>query len=89
MIIRMSLPVFQNGTWITYPLPKPVDALWSQSNIFQAASFYAAALSQGYEPNESAILAEAYIHKKVYNGLQYHDSLENKLKSIMSRVEKA
>ena len=79
--------VFRKGQWLTYPLPKPVDAMWSSKHTFQAASFYATALSQGYSTDESASLAEAHIHKQVYTGLVFDKNLERKLQQIMSRAE--
>ena len=85
----MTTRVFRKGQWLTYNLPKPVDTMWSQKHIFQAASFYATALSQGYSTDESASLAEAYIHKQVYPGLGYEKSLEQKLQQIMGRAETA
>ena len=83
----MSVPVFRKGAWIQYPIPAQVDSLWSESHLFQAASFYATALSQGYSPSESASLAESYIHKQVYPGLRYSTSVERKISRITGHVE--
>lgn len=85
----MSVPVFRKGTWIHYTIPVSMNPLWSESHIFQAASFYATALSQGEKPSDSSIYAEAYINKHIYPGIQYNKALEIKLQQIMDRVERA
>lgn len=82
-----SIPVFRKGQWIEYSVPTCLDPLWSRENLYQAASFYGTAVSQGYSPSESAALAEAYIMKKIYSGLEYPSLLESKLKKIMGHVE--
>lgn len=84
-----TVPVFRQGAWIHYPLPSTVNALWSQEHIFKAASLYATALSQGYSPDESAMLAEAYVNKLIFTGIQYNRSLESRLAQIMDRAERA
>ncbi len=86
---RMSIPVFRKGSWIQYPIPSSIDPLWSKKHLFRAASFYATALSQGYSPSESAVLAESFVHKEVYPGLQFSRQLERKLELIKDRVETA
>lgn len=78
-----SLPVFRKGVWIQYPLPSFVDPLWSQANLFQAASLYATALSKGFSSAESASLAECFIHKQVYTDLQYSNHIERKLERLL------
>ena len=85
----MSIPVFRKGSWIQYPLPTAIDPLWSKKHLFRAASFYATALSQGYSPSESAVLAESFVHKEAYPGLQFSKQLERKLQQVMDHVEKA
>ena len=85
----MSIPVFRKGTWILYPVPPQQDALWNKSHLLKAASFYALALSQGVSSEESAILAECFVNKEVYPGLNYNARLQRKLELIMSRVETA
>ena len=81
------IPVFRKGQWIEYSVPVCLDPLWSKADLYQAAAFYGTAVSQGYSPSESAALAEAYIMKKIYSGLEYPLMLESKLKKIMGRVE--
>jgi hypothetical protein len=83
----MSIPVFRKGSWIEYPLPRVIDPLWSKKHLFRAASFYATALSQGYSPSESTVLAESYIHKEVYPGLQFSRQLERKLELVRDHAE--
>ena len=83
----MSIPVFRKGSWIQYPIPAVVDPLWSKKHLFRAASFYATALSQGYSPSESASLAESFVHKEAYPGLEFPRHVERKLQAIKDRVE--
>jgi hypothetical protein len=78
-----SIAVFRKGTWIQYPLPSFVDPLWSQPHLFQAASFYATALSKGFSPSESASLAECFVHKQVYTNLRYGNQIERKLENLL------
>lgn len=80
-----ATPVFQKGKWILYPGHQ--DPLWSSANQLQAASFYATALSKGYEPEESEGLATAYINKQIYKGLVYLPPLEKKLCMVMCPSE--
>ena len=77
------IPVFRKGAWIQYPIPTFVDPLWSKSNLFQAASVYATALSKGLPPSESAVLAECFVHKQVYKDLQYSRQIEKKLEGLL------
>lgn len=78
----MSLPVFQNGSWISYPLPKQIDPLWSQSHLFKAAAVYASALSLGFSTHESAVLAECAVYKEVFPELEYPKQIERKLQRL-------
>jgi hypothetical protein len=85
----MSIPVFRKGTWVTYPLPPQQDALWNETHLLRAASFFATALSQGVSSEESAFLAECFVNKEVYPDLSYTNKIERKLQTIMSRAETA
>ena len=82
MFRRMRIPVFRNGSWISYTVPTDVETLWSQSLQLQAASVYATAISKGLEPSQSAILAEIYVNKQLYADIQYSLQLEDRLKSL-------
>lgn len=85
----MSVPVFRNKSWVQYKGPVVTDPLWSQSDLLRAASFYATAVSQGFPTNEAAFLAECFVHKEVYPGLQYSRPIERRLQQIMGRAGKA
>jgi len=76
----MSIPVFSKGQWLSYKTH--IDLMWSYANQLQAASVYASALSKGYKPEESEDLAVAFVNKKVYKGLIYVKSLEQKLMGL-------
>ena len=78
----MELPVFQNGLWIRYPIPKDIP-LWSMSHTLQAASCYAAALQKGHTPEKSALLAECFINKQLYKDLHYNQSIEDLLRELL------
>lgn len=82
-----TIPVFREGKWIAYRLPSPIDPFWEKDHCFEAASFYATALHQGYSPTESDALAQVFIMKKVYQGLEYPESIKSKIQKIMGRVE--
>lgn len=84
----MSLPVFRKGVWIEQK-KAVVDPLWSREHTFQAASFYATAVSQGFSTQEASALSEAFLYKQIYSDLQYSKQIEMKIKQIMGRVEKA
>lgn len=81
----MSIPVFSKGAWVQYPLPVQTDSLWSKQHFFRAASFYATALSKGYTPKESSVLAECFVNKEVYPDLQYSSQIERKLQQILTK----
>lgn len=87
--MSQTLPIFRKGSWIHYPLPPSVDPLWSKQHLFQAASLYATALSKGYSPSESGVLAECFVHKQVYPELQYPKQIERKLEKIKDLGETA
>jgi hypothetical protein len=78
----MDIPVFQNGQWLQYKVPKDTF-LWSTSHKLQAASLYAAAIQKGQSPRQSAILAECFINKQLYKDLQYKKSIEDLLQSML------
>lgn len=82
MSASSSVVVFRKGGWIEYPMPTQPDPFWSSQHFFRAASAYASALSQGYPPQEAAILAEAFVNKEVYNGLRYDSRLEKQLERL-------
>jgi hypothetical protein len=79
----MSLPVFRQGKWIQYSIPKDGDLFWNANQKFQAASFYATAVTKGFHPSQSAVLTECYINKMVYPGLQYNETLEKQIQSLL------
>ncbi len=79
----MSISVFRQGKWILYSVPKDGELFWNANQKLQAASFYATALSKGLSPSHSAVLTECYINKQVYPGLQYKESLEVQIKSLL------
>lgn len=78
----MRIPVFRNGTWISYTVPTDVRSSWSKSLQLQAASVYATAISKGLQPSQSAILAEIHVNKQLYADIQYSSHLEDRLKSL-------
>lgn len=82
----MSIPVFYKGAWIQYPRPLSLDTNWSEKHLFRAASFYAAALSKGYESSESRVLAECFVNKEVYPDLEYGRLIERKLQQITQEI---
>lgn len=73
----MRVPVFSNGRWISYEVPS--DVRWSSNWNLQAASVYAAALQKGFPDKEASMLAEAFITKQLYKGLQYSPKIEDQL----------
>jgi hypothetical protein len=75
------IPVFSNGRWISYSPPS--DVFWSRNWNLQAASLYAAALQKGYSEKEAAQLAEMYVSKQLYTGLQYSKRFEDQLKALL------
>ncbi len=79
------IPVFRQGKWIHYTVP--LSCTWSREQMFRAASAYATALQKGYSEQESLNLAEMLIHKEVYPGIQYSETLEKKCRTLMDPVE--
>lgn len=79
----MNIPVYRQGKWILYVLPKDGECFWNANQKLQAASFYATAVSKGLQPSHSATLTECYINKQVYPGLQYNETLEKQIQSLL------
>lgn len=75
--------MFQQGVWVTYTVPEDCIPLWSKSQQFQAASFYAAAIQKGFSASESSNLAECYINKQLYKDLQYNKRIEELLQQML------
>jgi hypothetical protein len=73
------ISVFRNNKWIQYKVPADLERYWSQSLKRQAGSLYATAVSKGLSPSQSAVLAECYVNKQLYPGLQYSKSIEEQL----------
>ena len=80
----MEIPVFRKGVWYTYRVKPDVPGGWLSRHSYQAASLYATAQSCGYSPQESEVLAEMYIFKQIFEGLQYNKEQEAKLTSLMA-----
>jgi hypothetical protein len=85
----ITISVFRKGNWIHYTRPLYTDAIWSKCHAFQAASFYATALSQGVPSDESGWLAEIYVQKQICPETYYSQAIEKKLKQIMDHAERA
>lgn len=77
-----SIPVFRNGTWIQYELPKVGLEMWSQHLKLQVASLYASSIIKGYSEEKSSVLAECYANKQLYK-VQYAKDLEETLKGLL------
>ena len=80
----MEIPVFRKGVWYTYRVKHDVPAGWLPHHSYQAASLYATAQSRGFTPQESEVLAEMYIFKQIFEGLEYKKDQEQTLLSLMS-----
>lgn len=78
----MSIPVFREGKWIYYTVPEDATFSWNANQKFQAASFYATALTKNMSPSQSAILTECYINTLVYPGLQYNEILQKQIQTL-------
>lgn len=77
------IPVFRKGVWIEYSVPSDVERHWNKAMKLQAASMYATAVSKGISPSQSAVLAECYVNKQMYPGVQYSKSIEDQLQSFL------
>lgn len=77
----MDIPVFSNGLWIFYRVPPSTG--WPGSYELKAASAYAKALRLGYTVPKSAVLAECFVNKLVYPGLEYTNTIESDLLRLM------
>ncbi len=73
------VPVFRNGAWISYPVPKGTG--WTPQQTLRAASVYATALTKGHPPHTSAVLAECALNKDIY-GVSYSPTIEAHLKEF-------
>jgi hypothetical protein len=76
------IPVFRNGSWIQYELPRTGIELWSQGLKLQVASLYASCISKGYSKEKSSVLAESYANKQLYK-VTYQKEIEDTLKDLM------
>ncbi len=83
----MKIPIFRKGQWIEYETPREVPSGWLPHHSFQAASVFATARSLGYAPNEAASLAEVYVFKQIFEGIQYDASFESKLQTLFNHEE--
>jgi hypothetical protein len=83
----MKIPVFRKGEWIEYEPPREVPGGWQKQHSFQAASIFASARSKGSSPKEAACLAEMYIFKQLFPGIQYDTKFESKLEMLFNHEE--
>jgi hypothetical protein len=83
----MKIPVFRKGQWVDYEAPREVPGGWQKTHSFQAASIFATARSNGYAPKEAASLAEMYIFKQIFPGIQYDTKFESKLERVVNLEE--
>lgn len=80
----MEIPVFRKGVWYSYRVKQDIPCGWLSHHSYQAASFYATAQSRGYSHEMSEALAEMYIFKQIFEGLQYQQEKEEALRSLMA-----
>ena len=78
----MVIPVFRKGQWIQYSPPTTGIQIWSQGLLLQVASIYATAITKGFSPEKSNVLAECYANKQLY-GVEYNKQIEETLKSFL------
>lgn len=78
-----QIPVFRQGKLILYTAPQEASHQWSRDQLFHAASAYATALTKGYSEELAHSLAEIWVNKEIYPEIQYNESLEKKLKTLM------
>ena len=83
----MKIPVFRKGQWIEYEPPREVPGGWQKKHSFQAASVFATACSQGHSPKEAASLAEMVVFKQLFPGIQYDNTFERKIQTIINLEE--
>ena len=79
----MEIPVIRNNTVYIYRVRPDVPAGWLPNHSFQAASLYATLCSKGVSSSEAAALAELYIFKHLFEGIQFDTSLEAKVQSFL------
>lgn len=80
----MEIPVFRKGVWYSYHVKDDVPSGWLSRHSYQAASLYATAQSRGYSKEMAESLAEMYIFKQIFEGLQYQKQQEEELKALMT-----
>jgi len=73
------VPVFRNGSWSSYPVPK--GSGWTPQQTLRAASVYATALTKGHPPHLCSVLAECALNKELY-GVTYGPTIEAHLKEF-------
>jgi hypothetical protein len=76
------IPVFRNGMWIQYQLPKVGLEMWSNHLKLQVASLYASSIVKGNSKEKSSVLAECYANKQLYK-VQYPKELEESLQELL------
>lgn len=78
----MSIPVYRNGTWITYEIPTTETSIWTKRIQLKAASFFASAITKGISKEQSIVLTECFMNKEIY-GVTYNKEIEQTIQSLL------
>ena len=79
MNTNTRLILSKSNQWVQVPIPKGLDPLWLNEDIFHYAAMFVGAQEKGYSDKRSEQIAEALVNRRLYHGIVYHTDLEKDL----------
>ena len=84
--MKNCLIMSKDNTWISVPVPRGLDPLWMDSDVFYYSAMFVAAQERGFSDKKSGELAEALVNRRLYPGIVYHSALEEDLTDLLEKA---
>lgn len=80
--MKTCLILSKDNQWISVTVPRGLDPLWMDSDVFYYSAMFVAAQERGFSEKKSGELAEALVNRRLYPGIVYHTITEKELSLI-------
>jgi len=72
----------KTNAWISVSIPRGLDPLWLDSDIWYFAAMFVGAQEKGFPDKRAEQLAEALVCRRLYPGIHFHSDLEKDLEKL-------
>jgi hypothetical protein len=80
--METCLILSKDNQWLSITVPKGLDPLWMNGDIFYYSAMFVACQERGFSQKKSGELAEALVNRRLYPGIVYHTITESELSLI-------